>query len=340
MTEKTGFEAGSIIGAALAGLTFSDSGNLHIGGPLSHGAVDLGHDFTRTQKLEEEKAELREKLRTQYQELQQQKLNAAQHEKKSAELEGTVRLLARKHQLNFLLDRVSADAQDALLASDALLNDFTGRESCDMFVMSVDIRRSTELMLKARSPRMFAAFITDLCLRLFEIIRLNHGVIDKFTGDGLLAFFPEFFTGPDSGYCALAAADACHAVFSRHYRERRGSFQSVLSNIGLGIGVDYGTCQLAQVPGGLTVVGAPVVYACRLASAPAGTTLLNQPAYEVVSERHGGHVLLAETEIEIKHEGPMVAYSATLSRRDRGPVQPAWKKRAEASETEDEAEKG
>jgi hypothetical protein len=82
------------------------------------------------------------------------------------------------------------------------------------------------------------------------------------------------------------------------------------------------------------------VYACRLASAPAGTTLLNQPAYEVVSERHGGHVLLAETEIEIKHEGPMVAYSATLSRRDRGPVQPAWKKRAEASETEDEAEKG
>lgn len=92
----------------------------------------------------------------------------------------------------------------------------------------------------------------------------------------------------------------------------------------MGIGVDYGECHLVQVAGSLTIVGAPVVYACRLGGAPAGTTLLNQPAYEKVCERHGGRVLLDETSIEIKHEGVLVAYAATLSRSNYQPIQPAW----------------
>jgi class 3 adenylate cyclase len=148
--------------------------------------------------------------------------------------------------------------------------------------------------------------------------------VDKFTGDGILSFFPEFFSGKDAGYYALSAADGCHSIFQKHYRAQRNSFRSVLKDIGLGIGVDYGECQLVQVAGSLTIVGSPVVYACRLGGAPAGKTLLNQPAYEVISERHGGLVLLDETSIEIKHEGVLVAYAATLSRRDYKPVQPAW----------------
>jgi hypothetical protein len=98
----------------------------------------------------------------------------------------------------------------------------------------------------------------------------------------------------------------------------------VLKEVGLGIGVDYGECHLVQVAGSLTIVGVPVVYACRLGGAPAGKTLLNQPAYEAISEKHGGRVLLNETSIEIKHEGVLFAYEATLSRSDYQPAQPAW----------------
>jgi len=98
----------------------------------------------------------------------------------------------------------------------------------------------------------------------------------------------------------------------------------VLKDIGLGIGVDYGECHLVQVAGGLTIVGAPVVYACRFGGAPAGKTYLNQPAYGAISKKHGGLVLLDETSIEIKHEGVLVAYTATLSRGDYKPAQPAW----------------
>ncbi len=190
--------------------------------------------------------------------------------------------------------------------------------------MSVDIRRSTDLMLKARTPQAFATFITSLCKDLMDVVRNNNGVVDKFTGDGILCFFPEFFSGGDAGYYALASADECHRTFDKHYRAQRNSFRSVLRDIGLGIGVDYGDCHLVQVAGNLTIVGSPVVYACRLGGAPAGTTLLNQPAYEIISERHGGLVLLDETSIEIKHEGTLIAYAAKLSRRDYKAAPPAW----------------
>ncbi len=69
--------------------------------------------------------------------------------------------------------------------------------------MSIDIRRSTDLMLKAREPRLFADFVTGLCSKLKNLIVNNYGVFDKFTGDGVLAFFPDFYSGPDAGLLAV-----------------------------------------------------------------------------------------------------------------------------------------
>jgi class 3 adenylate cyclase len=179
-------------------------------------------------------------------------------------------------------------------------------------------------MLKARSPEAFAAFITTLCADLMNIITEHFGVFDKFTGDGVLAFFPDFYSGDDAAFYAVAAADKCHASFSEHYQRFRRSFSSVLSGIGLGIGVDYGAVHLVQMAGGLTVVGAPVVYACRLSGAPPGVTLVNQPAYEVISDRFGATCFIDETTIEIKHEGGMLAYQVRLNGRDYKPSYPTW----------------
>ena len=60
------------------------------------------------------------------------------------------------------------------------------------FVVAVDIRRSTDLMLKARTPRHFAEFTTALCVELTQVLLESGGVFDKFTGDGILAFFSNF----------------------------------------------------------------------------------------------------------------------------------------------------
>lgn len=282
----------------------------------------LDHDKVRS--LEDEIRKLQDTLKKTGAELQKEKVNAAGHKESEAKLKSTLSELTKKQQLAFLLDRISPAAAEVLLDSEQLRNEFSGTEPRALFAMSVDIRRSTDLMLKARTPQAFAKFITNLCNDLMDVVRNSNGVVDKFTGDGILCFFPEFFSGKDAGYYALAAADACHTTFSKHYRAHRSSFTSVLKDVGLGIGVDYGQCHLVQVAGNLTIVGSPVVYACRLGGAPAGTTLLNQPAYEVVSERHGGRVLLEERSIEIKHEGTLIAYAASLSRSTATPQPPAW----------------
>lgn len=284
-------------------------------------------DQDKVRSLEDEIRSLQDNLKKTAGELQQEKATAAGHREHEKELNSTLSELTKKQQLAFLLDRVTPGAADTLLDSEELRSEFRSLQPRPLFAMSVDIRRSTDLMLKARTPQAFAKFITQLCDNLMDVVRGNHGVVDKFTGDGILCFFPDFFSAIDAGYYALAAADACHATFSKHYKAHRNSFTSVLRDVGLGIGVDYGLCHLVQVAGSLTIVGSPVVYACRLGGAPAGTTLLNQPAYEVISDRHGACVLLEETSIDIKHEGVLVAYAANLSRATFVPSPPAWKQK-------------
>ena len=153
-------------------------------------------------------------------------------------------LLLKQRDLRHLLDRVCEPAQTVLLGQGPLLDRFESTSLEDAFVMSIDIRRSTELMLKAREPQLFADFITELCIQLGGIIVDNLGVFDKFTGDGILAFFPMFFSGEDAGYLAVKAAEECHAAFTHHYAANRKCFTTILKDTGLGIGIDYGKVRL------------------------------------------------------------------------------------------------
>jgi len=281
-------------------------------------------DLEKVRSLEHEIRTLRDDLAKKSNALQKKDTSLEEHKKELNQLQETLEALQHKQQLAFLLERVAPDAANVILGSNELRDKFFSSDACRLFAMSVDIRRSTDLMLKARTPQAFASFITGLCRDLMDIVRRHYGVVDKFTGDGILCFFPEFFCGRDAGYYALGAADACHSAFQTHYRAHRSSFNSVLRDVGLGIGIDYGDCHIVQVAGDLTIVGVPVVYACRLGGAPAGETLLNQPAYEIISERHGGSVFLTETDIEIKHEGGLIAYSAQISRSTFRPTPPEW----------------
>jgi adenylate cyclase len=188
-------------------------------------------------------------------------------------------------------------------------------------------------MLKAREPQLYAHFITSLCTELTRVILDNYGVFDKFTGDGILAFFPDFYSGEDAPYLAIQAAEECHNYFARHYEANRSCFSSVLMDIGLGIGIDFGLSHLVRLQDGLTVIGTPVVYACRMSGAKAGQTLLNQPAYEITSEKFGEYVNFQETEIEIKNEGNTLAYLATLSKKTPKTKPPDWFEEPETPES-------
>jgi len=166
--------------------------------------------------------------------------------------------------------------------------------------------------------------MAGLCEQLKGSICDRFGIVDKFTGEGLLASFPEFFSGPDAGYRAISAADEAHLIFAKQYKQHRGSFSTILADVGLGIGIDYGDIRFMRIAGDLTVVGAPVVYASRMSSAPAGKTVLNQPAYEKITGRYRAFCAASEIELDIKHEGRALGYEITLKKRSFAPADPPW----------------
>lgn len=217
--------------------------------------------------------------------------------------------LEKKQSLSSLLQQVHPDHAQRLIDDLEFQAKFLESAGCKGYVMSVDIRRSTELMLKARRSLEFASFLSDLCLKLRQVVLEHDGVFDKFTGDGVLAFFPDFYSGESAGKKVLDAAQKCHQVFDKHYRSHRGAFLSVLKDAGLGIGIDFGDLNLVRISGAVTVVGPPVVYACRLGGAPAGETLVNHPAYSEIQKKFSRYFSFNETSLNFKHEGNILAYS-------------------------------
>jgi len=227
-------------------------------------------------------------------------------------------------QGRLVLDKVSPRAHKALFSHRALRDRFLASNSaCAAFIISIDIRRSAELMLNARSAELFAEFMAGLCEELKGLICDRFGIVDKFTGDGLLASFPEFFSGPDAGYRAISAAHEAH-LFTKRYKQHRSSFFTVLTEIGLGIGIDYGNIRFMRIAGDLTVVGAPVVNAARLSSAPVGKTVLNQQAHERIASHYGAFCSTSERELDIKHQGRVLVHEVKLKKLSFVPSDPPW----------------
>jgi class 3 adenylate cyclase len=273
--------------------------------------------------LESEIRRLTEEIEAQGAALTAGEVDRSHLQKLIAERDENIALLKVKLRLAFLLHQVHPAAQSLLEADNSFRDNFEA-EDCWGFVMSVDIRRSSELMLKARRPKQYAEFVSQLTQQLTKEVLESFGVFDKFTGDGILAFFPDFYSGKDAGFHAASAALRCHQIFENHYREHRSSFISILQDTGLGIGIDYGKLHLVQVSGALTVVGPPVVYACRLGGAPAGSTYINQQAYEELSNKYGNYLHFEETGLDLKHEGSILAYRVTATAKSFDPQQPDW----------------
>ncbi len=302
---------------------WSSSEEYRISGAGTRGTI-LAENAAETQKLISEIQGLKNDAAGHVKALKAAAAGSAEQRREIEHLKASLESLVEKHHLEFIRSRVHPSAHDQLHRSQEFREAFSTTRECSAFVLSIDIRRSTELMLKARTPEKYADFIATLSREMTEIVINALGVFDKFTGDGILAFFPDFYSGPDAAYRAVAVADSCHAAFDRIYRESRTSFKTVLTEIGLGIGIDFGQVRLVQLGGGLTVVGEPVVYACRLSGGPPKTTLVNQPAYEQINAKFGALCFTEERNHEIKHEGSMLAYEMRLNGGAHVPALPKW----------------
>jgi len=293
-------------------------------GPETPDAATRESTNRRISELEFEVNRLNREMEDRAQALFTASVGGKQHESQIQELEKTVQALNEKQHLAHILSRVGDQAQRKLLESSEFRTEFSRDVPREAFVLSIDIRRSTELMLKAREPKLFAKFMITLAGQLRQVLLDNFGIFDKFTGDGVLAFFPTFYSGEDSGYLALKAAARCHEIFDTCYTENRGCFVSVLKDTGLAVGLDYGSVQVVQLGGDFTVVGTPVVYACRMAGGTAGLTWVNQPAYEKLFHGFSEFCDFEESSIELKAEGQTLAYRARLNGKAYSVRWPPW----------------
>jgi class 3 adenylate cyclase len=272
-------------------------------------------------KLADEINDLRKKLKKSAEDLKDAK---ADRENKITEFEKLKAELTAKEKTNHILSRISEDGRKKLLESEPFHKLFKNSSKYDTVVVAIDIRRSTELMLKARTPELFSKFITELSFKLSQIIIANYGIFDKFTGDGIMAFFPKFYSGNEAIIRALKASKECHLLFKEHYNNSKECFNVFIKDVGLGIGIDFGNVTLVNTQSELTVVGIPVVYACRFSGAKAGETLLNQPAKEEIMKLCPTTATFNEGEINIKNEGVALGYNVSLNEAAFDVPKPNW----------------
>lgn len=226
------------------------------------------------------------------------------------------------------MSRVQKNAGEKMLSDENFAKEFLEKNEFNAVVLSLDIRRSTELMLKAESPQMYAEFINTLTEELTESVKERFGIYDKFTGDGLLAFFPDFYSGEQAILHVLQCADDCHKIFEAVFSCYRNRFAIGGMPTGLGIGIDCGGVFKAGIELEYTVVGKPVVYACRLSGAPANHTYLTPAAAYILKSMNTAAFSVQKTTIEIKHEGLAEVYdvapSSELALSSLSVEAPAW----------------
>ncbi len=311
--------------------------------PISPSQGTLHRDLEHTvNELKTKIIEHKNKIKSLHYKLNSEKLNNEKTEEYINQLKNEIIELKKINEqyldtddIKQLSIQTTDSTQNTIPELTKFISLLSSEESFHCYVITVDIRRSTELMLKAKSSMHFQQFIVRLCEGLKAIILSNYGVFDKFTGDGVLAFFPNFHSGKDAGQLALKTAFEAHQFFDAHYRKNRNCFSTILRDVGLGIGIDYGEANLVRI-NSFTVVGHPVVYACRLSSANPGETLINQPAYEDIQSKYPGMFNIEETSLNIKTDGNIVVYKATSNGSELKPMIPAWAAEQQAEEQSEE----
>jgi adenylate cyclase len=158
-----------------------------------------------------------------------------------------------------------------------------GGEAQDVAVMFVDIRGFTRFA-EHHPPKDVVAVLNRTLMELTEPLRVYEGILDKYIGDGFLAFFEA---SPDLADAARRAARAARAMQDAFANLWTDSPNAALRELGLGIGISTGRVVVGNVGTedamDYTVVGDAVNVAARLQSmAEPGDVLVSDTTYSLL----------------------------------------------------------
>ncbi len=195
-----------------------------------------------------------------------------------------------------------ADVCDRLLDNPTKYGQLGG-DSQDVAVLFADIRGFT-CFAEENDPQYVVSVLNRTLTELVTPVRVFQGILDKYIGDGFLAFFEPKSNLADAAQRAVDAAKMMQTAFHNLWST---SGAEELSNLGLGIGISTGRVVVGNIGStdsmDYTVVGDAVNVASRLqAMAGAGEILISAST----------RALLADTE----------NWTPMLSTKIRGRTQP------------------
>jgi adenylate cyclase len=180
-----------------------------------------------------------------------------------------------------------------------------GGERREVAILFADIRGYTAFS-ESRDPAMVVDVLNYYFQRMADLVALNHGDIDKYVGDQIMATFHGEGMAHDSVACALAIQDVMIELAAEHDEWK----------LDIGIGVDMGEVIMGAMGAkqrmDYTVVGDHVNLAARLCSyAKARQTIISDSVATHLADR-SGFDLAAMDPIKVKGKtGELKVFSVT-----------------------------
>jgi len=189
-----------------------------------------------------------------------------------------------KRELRLVFSRyLHPDLVDRITANPALVQ--MGGEELNATVLFTDIYDFTKFSEKHQPPEL-VKFLNEYFSSFTNTILDNHGMLDKYTGDGLMAVFGAPLAREDHALCACKAALA-HRKMSLQLASKEQLSPSDCFHLGTRIGINSGFLVAGNIGSQrrmeYTCIGDPVNLASRL---------------EGVNKFFGTHIIISESTLK------------------------------------------
>ncbi|MCR5279455.1 MAG: adenylate/guanylate cyclase domain-containing protein [Lachnospiraceae bacterium] len=188
-----------------------------------------------------------------------------------------------------------------------------GGKTCDIAVLFVDVRGFTT-MSERLDPEKVVFILNKYLTMASGCVEKNHGTLDKFVGDAMMAFWGAPLPQENAVYNAVRTAMDIVEGAHRVSEELKAEIGEVLN---VGVGVNYGPAVVGNMGSekhmDYTAIGDTVNTAARLeANAPGGTVYISRAVADVLGDKVTFTSLGGTIKLKGKAEGFEVLKVETL----------------------------